>query len=240
MLFFRSIGLALGTALLVAVGITALQGGFGAGEVPLVVAYAIPLVLVTALGSLGIRSIGRSRPVWAYAASALGGVVLGLAWTYVVALFLGGWFFAISVPPVPVWIAAAVAGLAVGVPQRSRQRSILLPLGSAVLSAAIVGGALIGIQEARQHPGFVAVFGAAVTVDQRSEVWQHVLGTTSEQGTDLLPGIQAVGTTSYDGRDAIVIEFFPNATDAEIATVRQALEASPYVDRIVVGEGSPP
>jgi hypothetical protein len=236
-LFVRSMGLALGTALLVAVGVTALQGGFGAGEVPLVVAYAIPLVLVTTLGSLGIRSIGRSRPVWAYTSATLGGVVLGLAWTYVVALFLGGWFLAISVPPFPVWIAAAVAGLAAGVPQRSRQRATLLPLGSAVLSAAIVSGALIGIQAARQHPGFVAVFGSAVTVDQRNEVWQHVLGTTTARGTDLLPGIQAVGTTSYDSREAIVIEFFPNATDAEIARVRQALEASPYIDRVVVEEG---
>jgi hypothetical protein len=236
-LVLRSIGLGLGTALLVAVGVTTFQGGFGGGEVPLVVIYAVPLVFLAAFGALRIRAMGRSRPVWAYTAATVGGVVLGLAWTYVVALFLGGWFFAISVPPIPVWIAAAVAGLATGVPARSRSASIALPVATAVLSAAVITGGLAVVQDVRQHPGFIAVFRAGATIDQVNHVWQNVVGTTTERGTKHLPGVQGLGTTSYDGREAIAIEFFPNATDAEIARVRQALEASPYIDEVVIEEG---
>jgi predicted lipid-binding transport protein (Tim44 family) len=152
----------------------------------------VPVALLAAVCAVAIRAIARSHPVWGYALAVGGGVLLGLAWTYLVALLLGGWFFAISVFPVPVWIAAAIAGLAAGVLERSRPGGILLPVGSAVLSAAVVSAALIGIQQARQHPGFVAIYGAAVTAE---------------------------------------------ATDAEIATVRQALEASPYIDEVVLQGG---
>ncbi|MGH2580074.1 MAG: hypothetical protein ACRDGP_04380 [Actinomycetota bacterium] len=201
------------------------------------VIYAIPLVILTGVGALGIRSIGRSHPVLGYTAATIVGVLLGLGWTYAVAFALGGWFLAIGVPPLPVWVAAAVAGLTAGVPARSWAMSLGLPVASAVLSAALLSGALLALQEARQDPGFVAVFRADVTTDQTNEVWEEVLGTPTDRGTELLPGIRALRATSYDGRYAIAIEFWPDATDAEIERVRDALEESPHIDKVVVDEG---
>lgn len=235
MLIIRSVGLALGVALVVAIGATMFRGGFGAEEIPLVVFYAIPIVILTGLGALGIRSIGRSHPLLGYTVATLVGVLLGLAWTHAVAFALGGWFLAIGVPPLPVWTAAAVAGLTAGVPARSLATSLGLPVASAVLSAAVLSGALFALQEARQDPGFIAVFRADVTTDQINEVWEE-LGTSTDRGIELLPAIKALGATSYEGRDSIAIEFWPDATDEEIERVREALEDSPHIDKVVIDE----
>jgi hypothetical protein len=236
-LIIRSVGLGLAAALAVAVGETILRSGFGAHEIPLVVMYAIPLAILTGLGAIGIRSIGRSRPAVGYTAAIIAGAIVGLAWTYAVAFALGGWFLAIGVPPLPVWIAGAVAGLTAGVPVRSRAASLGWPVASGVLTAALLSGALLALQEARQHPGFVAVFQAHVTTDEVNEVWEEALGTPTDRGFELLPGIRSLRATSYDGRDAIAIDFWPGATDEEIERVRVALDGSPHIDKVVVDDG---
>jgi len=58
---------------------------------------------------------------------------------------------------------------------RARATSLGLPVVAGVLSAALLSGALLALQEARQHPGFVAVFQAHVTTDEINEVWEEVL-----------------------------------------------------------------
>ena len=144
---------------------------------------------------------------------------------------------AIGVPPLPVWIGGAVAGLTAGVPARAWATSLGLPVVSGVLSAAPLSGALLALQEARQHPGFVAVFQPHVTTDERNEVWEDVLATPTNRGFELLPGISSLRPTSYDGRDAIAIDFWPGAADEEIERVRVRLERSPHVDKVVVVDG---
>jgi hypothetical protein len=58
-----------GGGLAVALGETILRSGFGAHEIPLVVEYAVPLAILTGLGAIGIRSVGRSRPALGYTAA---------------------------------------------------------------------------------------------------------------------------------------------------------------------------
>jgi hypothetical protein len=236
-LFIRSVGLSLAAALAVAVGATILRSGFGAHEIPLVVMYAVPPAILTGVGAIGMRSIGRSRPVLGYAAAIVAGVIVGLAWTYAVAFALGGWFLAIGVPPLPVWIAGAVAGLTAGVPARAWATSLGMPVVSGVLSAALLSGAVLALQEARQHPGFIAVFQEHVTTDEINEVWEEVLGTPANRGFELLPGIRSLRATSYDGQDAIAIDFWPGAADEEIERVRVALDGSPHIDKVLVVDG---
>ena len=157
--------------------------------------------------------------------------------TYAVAFALGGWFLAIGVPPLPVWIAGAVAGLTAGVPARAWATSLGLPVVSGVLSAALLSGAVLALQEARQYPGFVAVFQAHVTTDEVNDVWEEVLGTPTNRGFELLPGIRSLRATSYDGQDAIAIDFWPGAADEEIESVWVALDGSPHIDKVVVADG---
>lgn len=237
MLIVRSVGLGLAAALAVAVGATILRNGFGAHEIPLVVMYAVPPAILSGLGAFGIRSLGRSRPALGYTAAIVAGVIVGLAWTNAVAFALGGWFLAMSVPPLPVWIAGAVAGLTAGVPAHSRATSLGLPVASGVLCAALLSGALLALQEARQHPGFLAVFRAHVTTDEVNEVWEEVLATPTDRGFELLPGIRSLRATSYDGRDAIAIDFWPGATDQEIERVDMALDGSPHIDKVLIDDG---
>ena len=146
-LIIRSVGLGLAAALAVAVGATILRSGFGAHEIPLVVMYAVPPAILTGVGAIGIRSIGRSRPVLGYAAAIVAGVIVGLAWTYAVAFALGGWLLAIGIPPLHVWIAGAVAGLTAGCPPARGRRRWDCLCCRGVLSAALLSGAVLALQE---------------------------------------------------------------------------------------------
>jgi hypothetical protein len=48
---------------------------------------------------------------------------------------------------------------------------------------------------------------------------------------------RSLRATSYDGQDAIAIDFWPGAADEEIESVRVALDGSPHIDKVVVVDG---
>jgi hypothetical protein len=58
------------------------------------------------------------------------------------------------------------------------------------------------------------------------------LGTTTERGTELLPGIGGLSQYIGDGRDGVRVDFEVGASDEQIARVREVVESSPIVAEV--------
>jgi hypothetical protein len=215
--------------------LVAAQGGFGAEEIPvLLLWWGLPLSLVIGITGLASRRLAERSARGALIAAGLGGPALGILWTYGTAALFGVWFLLLSVPPLPAMIASSTAGLLASMPRASRWSRFLGSIGGGLGVALVATVILVSVRNVKQDPPLIAVFEQGTTVDEINHVWENEIGIQTGRGTDLLPGIHSVSAAEVDGRDAIEIAFFADASDEDIERVRRALEQSPVVDEIRV------
>lgn len=116
---------------LLAVAYVVSQGGFGAGDLTPALIWTVPLALMLAALARALRPLWRRlHPLLSWLLSSMLGLVLGFAWTLAVALLLGPWFGAFSIPVLFCWTGGGLSGLvaasAVHAPRRRTHVALLL------------------------------------------------------------------------------------------------------------------
>ncbi|MBD0339225.1 MAG: hypothetical protein ICV67_08070 [Thermoleophilia bacterium] len=155
-------------------------------------------------------------------ASALGALA-GLLWTVVVALLLGGYFFAFGFPVLLAWMAGGAAGLAAGAGLESPRALRVARIGAyGILGLVLVLLALTPV--------------IALILEDEPDLVAHVrAGTPEPQTTDLAyRALDQVAVVSVTQNDPLVLEIqlADDATGEEHRRVRAWLERSPLVERV--------
>lgn len=144
-------------ALATGVVAVALNGWFGSGDLVPYAIYSAAFALVAAPGSVLVYRCTKQLAVWVAAVFAfVVGMLWGLLGTVAVALFLGPWMGAMSVPVFQSWCISAAFTFSSGVLLRRLPFARPLVLGLAGIAFASVGGALafqpaISLASGNQH-----------------------------------------------------------------------------------------
>jgi hypothetical protein len=133
----------LAVSMLLASAKVAIRGGFGASDLIPFLVWTIPLSLVGALIRHGLDSLLRlqSAPL-TYTLSGVAGIISGVLWTYLVALWLGPYFGAFSFEVLPCWIVGAASALIMTTTYSlgtGRQVSISLAIIAVIGLAGLLG-----------------------------------------------------------------------------------------------------
>lgn len=220
-------------AVAAAVAYVAVNGWFGAGDLPAMIVWSLPLGIIAAVtvGALSRRLAG-AKARWHYAAFVPIGVILGVAWTILVAFIMGGWIGAFSFPVLFCWVFGGVsAGVAAAWINHPRS----WPTGLLVLGIALVTlGRLTAYAEAPE-PKVRVVVRPGATPDEVQQVWSEVLGHPTGQGEAhyMLPELSSVSASGYEGESAILTVAMRKSTsqrqrDSLVALIRR----SPLVVRV--------
>lgn len=204
---------------------------FGAGDLVALVFWSLLLAL---LGYPILRVFDRWTGSWriasAYLASAMFGLLAGLASISAIALLLGDWIGLFSFP---VGLCLTAGSISAFVASTLARRPRSWPLALAAIGVPLVGVmAATGFISA-QPADLLIHFKPGVSSEQIEEFVSDVLGVSSRDGRShaLLDGIQTVARADDDGEARIRIGFYPGTTvEHRIEIVRRVLE-SPFVAR---------
>jgi MFS family permease len=225
------------TTVLAAVGYAAtyvaLHDWFGRGDLIALMTWSLPLafgvaVLITALSA----RISRASAALTFVLCAVSGAMLGVLWTSLVALVLGGWIATFSFPVLWCWVAGGfLGGLAAAWMSHPRSRAVP---GVLILVASI---ALVRINTYASQPerAIRVVIKADANAEEVDSVWMDVLGRRTGRGAEhaLLPGLSSVGGAPKEGRSPVLIAEFwsgtsPHMRDSVIAQILR----SPLILRV--------
>ncbi|MGH9783581.1 MAG: hypothetical protein ACRD88_05295 [Terriglobia bacterium] len=143
-IFLWAAGATFASALLAGAVAVVLQHGFGATDLYPFSLWSASFALVTGLiAPLNAAAIARWPLALKYLASLALGSVLGFTWTMVVAVFLGPWFGAFSLPVLACWILGCTCGLASSLTASSPGRLKFKLLESLVLGAVVTIGIVV-------------------------------------------------------------------------------------------------
>lgn len=154
------------------------QGGYGAGDLTAVLIWSTPLAVLLSLVARAFRSLwSRLHPVLAWLLAAVLGLAAGFLWTMAVALLMGPWFGAFSLPVWLCWMGGGLGGLvaASAVHVRNGRRhlgalvlpiALLLLIGYPPVTARITGSEQIQLVFLRHTPGPEAL----VILDERGRL----------------------------------------------------------------------
>lgn len=206
---------------------------FGAGDLPSMALWTLPMVLLEAFAILVWRRFANpERWILTYTVAILIGPVIGVLAFIAVALVLGPWIGAFSFPVIFCWIFGALVGCIVFAYISSR-RMPLLALG-AVTTAVLV--MLYANAYARApEPRFRLYLADGITNSQVNEVWENVIGRPSPSGTghDMLDGLTGAAASGYEGdRPILTITMRKRLSRAQRDSLLAQIGRSPLVARI--------
>ena len=101
------------TSIIVAGIALVLNDGFGANDMWAFLFWSVPFAAVVAFISVAnpYRNLGSFAR---YCAAVIAGALIGVVWTFIVALLVGPWFLAFSFPVLSCWVAGGVSGMVIG------------------------------------------------------------------------------------------------------------------------------
>ncbi len=221
------------TAVGYATSYVALHDWFGRGDLIAMMAWSLPLafgvaVLMTALSA----RIPRASAALTFVLFAASGALLGVLWTVLVALVLGGWIVAFSFPVLWCWVTAGFLG---GLAAAWRMH----PRSWAVAGVLIVLGsiALVRLNNTASEPerAIRVVIKADANAEEVDSVWMDVLGRRTGRGAEhsLLPTLSSVGGGPKEGRSPVLIAEFWSGTSQHVRdSVIAHITRSPLILRV--------
>lgn len=209
------------------------NGWFGARDLPAMIVWSLPLGMMTAVTVRVLsRRLAGAKALWHYVALAPVGVVLGVAWTFIVAFVMGGWIGTFSFPVLLCWVfGGASAGIAAAWINHPRS----WPTGLLVGGIALVALGRLNAYAQAPEPQVRVVVKPGATSDELQRVWNEVLGHPTGRGAEhsMLPELAYVSASGYEGGSAILTIALRKTTsqrerDSLIALIRR----SPLVLRV--------
>jgi hypothetical protein len=204
---------------------------FGAGDLR---PFAFWCLLAAAFAYPAMRSLqryaARVRNVVLVSVASLAGLAFGVAWTFLVALILGGWIGAFGFPVLLCWIVGSVVGF-LGSAVAIRPRVWLGAASFAVAVPVAAAGALAWLSQAPADA--IVYFKPGTTHEQVAHVWNEVLATPTERGTEHLDGVQSMAAAGDATRQGIRLSFRPGTSEERKAEILSRTDSVPYVDEIV-------
>ena len=211
----------------------ALHDWFGRGDLIAMMTWSLPLafgvaVLMTALSA----RIARTSAALTFVLFAASGAILGVLWTVLVALVLGGWIAAFSFPVLWCWVAGGFLG-GIAAAWRTHPRSwavagVLMLLGSI---------ALVRLNNYASEPerAIRVVIKADANAEEVDGVWMDVLGRRTGRGAEhaLLPSLSSVGAAPREGRSSVLIaEFWSGTSQRMRDSIIAQITRSPLILRV--------
>jgi hypothetical protein len=191
-----------------AVAFLAANDWFGAGDLPAMVVWTLPLagLIYLCFRPVSVR-LERSSAVWHYLTLVPLGGLVALGWTVGVALVLGGWILAFSFPVLFCWIAG---GLAAGVFAAWLPRLRSWPAAAALAAGVVVGLLQLNAYALTPEPRVRVVLAPGTTHADEERFWREVIGRPGRRPTEhkLLEGISGAGISAYEaGRPVFTVSF---------------------------------
>lgn len=235
-------------AFLVALGAgviaVALNDWFGRGDLVPFAIYCIPFALIAVPTATVTFNLTSRLPLWLAAAFAfVAGLIFGWFSTYAVALFLGPWFGAMSVPMLLVWCISAAFVFSAVVILRRAPWSLRVALRLAVLaSLSVLASAgfrpalslaadnqYLNVFYFRHYPGYadLDVSDAAKVLDTADI---DILKQTGLRGKLESRGSSASTTTKWPRAKAIIIFTSPLTTEVSLPQPKRCTIAYVQVD----------
>jgi hypothetical protein len=225
---------AIASAWLAAALYVAANRGFGAGDLPAMLLWSLPLGALVALvaGVPARLAARRGVPALlaAHAAAVALGLLVGVLWTASAASLLGPWIGAFSFPVLACWALGAVAGL-LSAATAARPRAWPLAVGLMALAGL---GAMAWVRVARRPPPMVRVYFRPGTTAEEAARWRDSVFVgpppPSGVGHSLPPDVQ-----SYSGgAEGAQFTFFKGTSLARRDSLLAALRQMPIVERVEV------
>ena len=193
---------------------------------------SVPLSLILYFASLAIDLCFAERPLWQrYAVTAVAGPCLGFLWTLVARFLMGSAFGAFSFSVYYSWIVGSLFALLFTVFIRFPQSWYI----AASLLIVVSGGVAIEamIRESRPlPPDMVIVFKPDTTPEQILQFGSTIVGRPSSAGYGFeLPEI--ISAAGNSGSEAYIISFWRGTSDSEREQLRNRLQKSPVVAKII-------
>jgi hypothetical protein len=228
---------------LFAVGIAttylATNNWFGAGDLPAMVIWSLPLVL---LAYFSFRTATRrmvSLPEGVrYLALPLIGALLGIITTGLASLILGPWILAFSFPVLFCWVVAGFLGGVVAAWLMSPETwRIAVALTTLIIFALVRASVYAQTPEPRLR----VVLAPGLNSDDVNRFWQEVIGSPGPHPGEhsLLDGISGAGVADYDNGSPVIVvslrkHLRADRRDVILARIRQSplvRSASPMSDQ---------
>jgi hypothetical protein len=196
--------------------------------------FAFWCLLAAAFAHPAMRSLqrrtARARNLVLVSVASLAGLAFGVAWTYLVALILGGWIGAFGFPVLLCWIVGSVVGF-LGSAVAIRPRVWLGAAASAVALPIAAAGILAWLSQA--PPDAIVYFKPGTTHEQVTHVWNEVVATPTARGTTHLEGVQSMAAAGDATREGIRLSFRPGTSEERKTEILSRTDPVPYVDEIV-------
>jgi hypothetical protein len=230
-----SVGLGLGTVffafittLVIGILVVAFNHWFGSGDLFPFAIYSVPFALLTWPVTSFVFSLSQRYPAWLVLPFAfLSGLIYGYIATYAVALLLGPWFGAMSVPLLRVWCSAGALTFAATVLVRrsgfnarnffgvlvSVAATILLFVGSRPALALATSDQHLTVIFFRHHPGTTAL-----SITDPPPIWASFLKSLDDRDLELLKQTGLKGTLEFKGSHASNAAKWPVAKALIICT----------------------
>jgi hypothetical protein len=176
------------------------------------------------------RRTARAGSLLLLCIASLAGLVFAVAWTFLVALVLGGWMGAFGFPVLLCWIVGSVFGfLASAVVVWPR----IWPAAGGLAAALPIATAAVLSWLSHAPADAIVYLKPGTTHEQATHVWNEVLATPTERGFKHLEGVQSMAAADDDARQGIRLSFQPGTSEERKAAILALARAVPFVDEIV-------
>ena len=206
---------------------------FGAGDLPAMIFWSLPLGIIIAV-TVGVlsRRLAIARTRWHYVAFVPIGAILGFVWTIAAAFILGGWIGAFSFPVLFCWIFGGVSG---GIAAAWINHPRSWPTGLLLAGIALAALGRLNAYAQAPEPQVRVFVKPGATSDEVQHVWNEVLGHPTGRQNEhyMLPELSSVSASGYEGESAILTVAIRKSTsqrqlDSLVALIRR----SPLVVRV--------
>jgi hypothetical protein len=206
---------------------------FGAGDLPAMLAWSMPLGLLEALFIGPAARRLRSSSGWLqYGVLVLLGGIVAVLWSLIAALLLGPWIGAFSFPVLFCWLAGGALG-GVGAAAAANRRT--WPVAVALAAAVVLALGQLSAYARAPAPRVRVVVRAEARPEEVQRVWTHVLGRPTGRGDEhsMLPGLQSVAAIGHEGESAVLeVSFRKGLSRAEREALVAQIRRSPLVARV--------
>ena len=211
----------------IATSYTATNSWFGAGDLPAMVVWSLPLVLLVYFSFRTATRLTASSPeVLRYLVLPMIGGMLGITTTVLASLILGGWIMAFSFPVLFCWV---VAGLLAGVVAAWLMSPKSWPAAIALTTLIIFALFRANVYAQAPEPRLRVVLAPGLNSYDVNRFWQEVIGSPGPHPGEhaLLDGISGAGVAGYENESTVIVvslskHLRADRRDVILAKIRQS------------------
>jgi hypothetical protein len=187
------------TSLAIALVFFSLNNWFGAGDIPAFIFWSLPAagIVYASFGRLPTRVMDARAPLRFPIVAIIGGA-LGLVWTIIAGLLLGGWILAFGVPVLLCWIGGGMfAGVAAAWHSDPRSWPAALLSSTLIVTMSL----LQGKNMLEPEPHVRVVLRSEATHADVDRFWTEVIGNPGRRPGEhsFIEGVWRVGIVDYKG-----------------------------------------